>query len=314
MAREIYERQVGLLVRCLPYVAKEEVFALKGGTAINLFHRELPRLSVDIDLTYLPIKPRAESLREIEQALVRISGVIEANIDGARVRLIAGGGNAETRLLITGDNIEIKVETSPVMRGTVNPHEVRMVTEAVEEQFGFAEMQVVAFEDLFAGKLCAALDRQHPRDLFDVRLLLEHEGIPDELFRTFLVYVACSNRPPHEILAPNAIDISQAYTREFEGMSNQTVSLDELLETRKKLFEEIESRLDNTVSEFFLKLHDCEPDFSLIGHADAKNLPAIQWKLRNLERLKNDNPGKHRVLRECIENLKPAQVSFSPER
>lgn len=62
MAREIYEAQVALLVRILPYVAKEEVFALKGGTAINLFYRDFPRLSVDIDLTYLPMKDRSDSL------------------------------------------------------------------------------------------------------------------------------------------------------------------------------------------------------------------------------------------------------------
>ncbi|WP_028717449.1 nucleotidyl transferase AbiEii/AbiGii toxin family protein, partial [Paracoccus sp. J39] len=64
MAREDYEIQVALLVRLLPHVAKEKAFALKGGTAINLFYRDLLRLSVDIDLTYLPIKDRRESLAE----------------------------------------------------------------------------------------------------------------------------------------------------------------------------------------------------------------------------------------------------------
>lgn len=63
MARETYEAQVSLLVRILPYVAKEEIFALKGGTAINLFYRDLPRLSIDIDLTYLPIKDLAGHTR-----------------------------------------------------------------------------------------------------------------------------------------------------------------------------------------------------------------------------------------------------------
>ena len=43
-----YRAQVRLLIDVLPYVAREEVFALKGGTAINLFHRDLPRLSVDL--------------------------------------------------------------------------------------------------------------------------------------------------------------------------------------------------------------------------------------------------------------------------
>jgi len=59
MIADIYRSQVELLLRVLPYVAKEKVFALKGGTAINLFVRDLPRLSVDIDLTYLPFEDRA---------------------------------------------------------------------------------------------------------------------------------------------------------------------------------------------------------------------------------------------------------------
>ena len=64
-ASEHYRRQVGLLIRVLPLVAEENVFALKGGTAINLFIRDLPRLSVDVDLTYLPVAGRPESLADI---------------------------------------------------------------------------------------------------------------------------------------------------------------------------------------------------------------------------------------------------------
>ena len=92
MAREDYAAQVALLVRVLPYVAKEEIFALKGGTAINLFYRELPRLSVDIDLTYLPVKDRTESLVEINDAMDRIAAAIEGGITGAKAQRIAGGG------------------------------------------------------------------------------------------------------------------------------------------------------------------------------------------------------------------------------
>ena len=65
---EIYRRQAALLIRTLPLVAEETCFALKGGTAINLFIRNMPRLSVDIDLTYLPVQPRAESLTAIDAA------------------------------------------------------------------------------------------------------------------------------------------------------------------------------------------------------------------------------------------------------
>jgi len=68
-----YRRQAALLVGMLPYVAQEDCFALKGGTAINLFLRDMPRLSVDIDLTYLPIAPRRESLAEIDATMKRIA-------------------------------------------------------------------------------------------------------------------------------------------------------------------------------------------------------------------------------------------------
>ena len=67
----------------LPYVAQEDAFALKGDTAINLFHRDLPRLSVDIDLTYLPLEDRGPSLRHIDETLDRIrSRISEAAPSG----------------------------------------------------------------------------------------------------------------------------------------------------------------------------------------------------------------------------------------
>lgn len=65
MTAQRYTDQVSLLVRAIPEIAHEEMFALKGGTAINLFIRDLPRLSVDIDLVYLPIADRATSLASV---------------------------------------------------------------------------------------------------------------------------------------------------------------------------------------------------------------------------------------------------------
>ncbi|CDZ61842.1 nucleotidyl transferase AbiEii/AbiGii toxin family protein [Neorhizobium galegae] len=196
MARDRYMRQVELLVRTLPYIARQDVFALKGGTAINLFYRDMPRLSVDIDLTYLPIQDRDTTLSGIDAALDRIRDDLLKNLRGVDVQRIAGGGNNDTRVLVRQGTTEIKIETSPVARGTVHPPELRAVTDGVAEAFGFAEMQVVSFEDLFGGKLHAAVDRQHPRDLFDVKLLYDNEGLTDALFRTFLIYVASSGRPP----------------------------------------------------------------------------------------------------------------------
>ena len=301
MKREAYDAQVALLVRILPYVADESVFALKGGTAINLFYRDLPRLSVDIDLTYLPIKDRTESLAEINEAMDRMAVAIEHGIPGAKTRRIEGGGGGATRLAARLGSAAIKIETSPVTRGVVHDPVIRSVSEVVEEEFGYAEMQVVAFEDLFGGKLHAAVDRQHPRDLYDVKLLYENEGLTDDLFRTFLVYIASSSRPAHELLNPNLIDLDTPYALEFEGMTKKPVTLEELLETRIRLVRDIRERCDDNVKTFLRSLHDAEPDFSVIDRVRAADLPAVKWKLINLKKLKAENPEKHAGQREELD-------------
>ena len=189
------------------------------------------------------------------------------------------------------------------MRGTVHPPETRRFTQRVEDELGFAEMTLVAFEDLFAGKLVAALDLQHPRDLYDVKLLFENEGLTDNLFRTFLVYVASSNRPPHELLDPRRVDIEPAFHAEFAGMTVDPLPLTELEADHEHLVSEIRARLDGNTMSFLLSLHDGTPDFNAIGLPHAAALPAVCWKLLNLERLRNTDPEKHPRQRAAIEQL-----------
>lgn len=304
MAREQYMRQVDLLVRTLPYIARHEAFALKGGTAINLFYRDMPRLSVDIDLTYLPIEDRDTTLKNIDTTLDHIRADLLRNLRGASVQRIAGGGNNDTRILVRQGNAEIKIETSPVARGTVHPSERRRVSEKIEEAFGFAEMQVVSFEDLFGGKLHAAVDRQHPRDLFDVKQLYENEGLTDGLFRTFLIYVASSGRPPHELVRPSLAPLEEAFVQEFEGMTTRPVSLEELKTAREQMTTDLLARLDDNAMRFLLSLHEGEPDFEAIGLPQGADLPAVRWKILNLEKLKAQNPEKHAEQRREIEGLR----------
>ena len=301
MARERYMAQVRLLTRTLPLIAEDPVFALKGGTAINLFHRDMPRLSVDADLVYQPLQDRQETLAGIDAALQRLTQRVEQSFHGARVH--ATGRTDEARLEIRHGNAAVKVETSPVMRGTVHPPEMRRVTQRVEDAFGFAEMTLVAFEDLFAGKLVAALDRQHPRDLYDVKLLFENEGLTDKLFRTFLVYVASSNRPPHELFDPRRVDIEPVFHAEFAGMTVDPLPLAELEAARERLVTELRGRLDSIAMRFLLSLHDGAPDFDAIGLPQAAALPAVRWKLLNLERLRSTDPEKHARQRAAIKEL-----------
>ena len=298
-----YVAQARLLLSVLPDIARETAFALKGGTAINLFYRDLPRLSVDIDLTWLPIADRGSSLRDIDEALDRIAAAVSDRNPRVDAYRIAGGGGGDTRVMVRDGRAQVKVETSPVMRGSVYPARSMAASEAVTERFGFVEANVLAFEDLYGGKLHAALDRRHPRDLFDVKLLYENEGLTDDLFRVFMVYVASSGRPMHELLAPAAPFRQDLYDEEFVGMTREAASRDALADAGRRLHSDIRSRLHGDVAAFLLSLHDAEPDFGLIGLPEAADLPAVRWKLVNLKKLKDTDPGKHAAQRHALERL-----------
>jgi predicted nucleotidyltransferase component of viral defense system len=287
----------------LPQVAKEPDFALKGGTAINLFYRDMPRLSVDVDLTFLPLLDREDSLIRIDEGFERISSHISGSMAGTTTKRTQGGGEGDTRITVSRGGMTVKIETSPVARGVVGKPELKRISEAAEHRFGFAEMNVVSFEDLFAGKIVAALDRQHPRDLFDVMQLYEKEGVSDQLLNTVLVYVASHNRPIHELLDPNLKELHWAYDREFNGMTSEEVPLEDLEATRRMLIEDLRSRLGTPAQKFLLSLHDGEPDFDAIGCQTALELPAVKWKIRNLRILMRDNPEKHRDQRSRVSDL-----------
>ncbi len=197
----------------------------------------------------------------------------------------------------------VKIETSPVMRGAIGEPRLMRTTDAVEDAFGFVATNVLAFDDLYAGKLHAALDRQHPRDLFDVKLLYKNGGLTDDLFRVFLVYAACSSRPMHELLAPNEREIAEDFAREFAGMTAEPVNIDALLSARKRLIGDIQARLNGNAADFLRTLQAGEPDFTLIDLPQAAELPAIKWKILNLKKLMADNPDKHNAQTEALATL-----------
>jgi predicted nucleotidyltransferase component of viral defense system len=279
-----YRSQAALLLRVLPLVAEEKDFALKGGTAINLFIRDMPRLSVDIDLTYLLVKPYAESLSAIDAALKRISARVRASIKNAKITE-SKTDNLVTKLFVNVNGVQIKIDVTPVMRGCVYEAEVRRVSETVEATFGFAEIKVVSFADLYAGKMVAALDRQHPRDFFDTRDLFANEGIDDALRRAFVVYMISHGRPMSEVLAPTRLDISKEFERGFTGMTDKPVSLDELLATREKLIAEIVGKMPPDHRRFLVSFERGQPDWKLLGLPGVVELPAVKWRQLNLNKM-----------------------------
>jgi predicted nucleotidyltransferase component of viral defense system len=281
-----YRAQVELLLRILPEVAKEEVFAVKGGTAINLFVLDMPRLSVDIDLTYLPLDERAAALSGIADALRRI----KARLDGAggiSTQVLEQRGEQEAKLSCRRQSATVKIEVNTVLRGHLWPTRQLPLAQAAQKEFGmFAAATVVSHGELYGGKICAALDRQHPRDLFDIQQLFDREGLTDEVRLGFLAALLGHSRPMHELLRPQFQDQRSAFAGQFAGMAIAPYSYDDFEETRERLVREVHAQLRDDDRALLLSIKRGEPDWSLYPLAGLKDLPAVQWKLANIERLK----------------------------
>ncbi|MDT7525598.1 nucleotidyl transferase AbiEii/AbiGii toxin family protein [Pseudidiomarina sp. GXY010] len=292
----IYYRQVQLLMQVLPFVAAHDCFALKGGTAINLFVRDFPRLSVDIDLVFLPMMDRDEALQTITSHLEQIAGNLTAKLQDVTVIRSFEVKKDALRLLVERDvggrKVQIKIELSPVLRGTVYESTALSVTEAIENEFGFAEISVVSFADLYAGKICAALDRQHPRDLFDVKLLLDNEGLTDDIRKALIVYTLSHPRPISELLRPKFKDITGLYEGEFKSMADNDIPLAELVAAREEIVERMHAAFTDEERSFLLTFKSRKPDWSLLGLANVQQLPAVRWKLNNLEKMSEE---RHRL-------------------
>ncbi len=289
---EGYSSSVRLLLSVMPDVFQAPLFALKGGTAINLFIRNLPRLSVDLDLVLIDhTAGRDDALSAISDGLRSIQTRLEAT--GFRCEMGATSGGDEVKLFIQRDRTRIKVEVNYVFRGTVLPVANRRLVKSVQDTFYTDfEAPVLHPDELYGSKLAAAMDRQHPRDLFDVLDLYAKDGLTSGIVECFVCYLAGHNRPVHEVLFANEINITSAFDTEFLGMTKDPVSLDELLDVRRRLFSELPSALTDSHRKFLCGLVKGEPDWSLMSCGHLGDMPAIKWKLRNLSHLRETNKEK----------------------
>ncbi len=286
MDRSLFLAQVDLLLRILPYVMRDSRFALKGGSALNLFIRDLPRLSVDIDLTYLPIEDRDSTLANISDILTTISRDISRAMPQVTIQPLKATDGRLRKLVVRSGLVTVKVEPNETIRGSVFPCELRDLAPQVEEEFGlFMSVQTLSLADLYGGKICAALDRQHPRDLFDVQMLLANEGLTPAIRTAFLVYLISHNRPMVEVLQPNRLPLETAFNNEFLGMSRLSVSCEELMAVRERLIDLLRLSLSMEEKRFLLSVKELEPDWTLLGVTGVKELPAVRWKLQNLAKM-----------------------------
>ena len=298
-----YKTQADLLLQVIPHVPKEASLALKGGTAINLFHRNMPRLSVDIDLTYLPFDDRETALSNISEALDRIKELIGKSMPGTIVTLLPGE-STEAKLNVQSPKAQIKIEVNTITRGHLYPTRMLQVHETVQETFGkFAAIQVVSNAELYGGKICAALDRQHPRDLFDVYLLFQENGFTDDVKNGFIVALISHMRTMHEVLQPNRLNQRTAFEKQFAGMSAIPFTYEDFEATRERLIQEVNSRLTENDRKFLLSFKSGDPQWNLFPISKLNEMPAVQWKLKNARNLIASNPTKHKELLEKLRKL-----------
>lgn len=279
-----YKNQVKLLIDVLPYIAKEECFALKGGTAINLFYNNLPRLSVDIDLTYIGFESRDMASANINNALKRIADDLNAKGYIANVQ----GNDIEKKIICSNKNAKIKIEPNYIIRGCIEKPEILEVCENVEDEFGYAQIQVVSKKELYGGKICAALDRQHPRDLFDVKELIEKDEINEELIKGFIAMLLSHDKPLHETLKPNIKNQTEIFEKQFQGMTNKNFSYVEHEQTLNNLINIIKEKIF-PYKQHLLDFVSLKGDLGNFKINNLEKLPAIKWKIKNLQKLQSMN-------------------------
>ena len=271
----------------MPSVYKIKEFAVHGGTAINLFHRNLLRYSVDIDVTYIPIENRQQSLASINQKLLEVKKNIEKTIPGVVVKHKPD----VWKLLCTLGDATVKIEVNATKRGIIGDVVELPLCEKARNEFSMGcKARTVSFSQLYGGKITAALSRQHPRDLFDCKYM-ELQSF-DDVKNGFMLCLLGSDKPIIESLQPHDIDQTEALENQFQGMTETPFGYEDYLESRTALLSLVNGGLTITDKEFLLSFEQGEPDWNKCCAGDLSQYPSVQWKLLNIGKLEESNPVK----------------------
>lgn len=285
---EAYRNQVALLIRVMPLVFRIKDFAVHGGTAINLFHRNLNRYSVDIDITYIPIADRDSSLKAINAHLVALKTSIERAVPGIRII----HKQDVWKLQCTKDGTTIKIEVNGTKRGLLGDAVKKQLCEKAKVEFRMTcYANIVSWPQLYGGKIAAALSRQHPRDLFDCREITDKDF--SEVKAGFMLCLLGSDKPIVKSLTPNPINQTEALENQFEGMTDEPFSYEDYEMSRNNLIQVVNRGLDEADKEFLISFEEGTPDWDKCCAGDLSQYPSVRWKLQNIHTLKKKNPQKH---------------------
>lgn len=283
MIQQAYKDQVSLLLEAIGPVFTDKRLGLKGGTAINLFILDMPRLSVDIDVVYLPVTGRDEFIQDIEDVF---QGIIH-RLKIYKTSLLRTKDNLPRQLIIENEKASVKIDVNLVVRGSVYDTKDLVLCKSAEEEFEKSvKVQCLSFEDIYAGKFCAALDRQHPRDIYDVHLFFQNFELTEKLKKAFIIYLLSGNRPIHEVLVPNLLDQKGVFEREFYGMTRKiNFTYEDFERIRLSLVDRIKGSLTEQDKKFLIEFNQGNPRWDLLNVQNAEYLPGIKWKLLNIEKM-----------------------------
>jgi len=297
---DIYRRQVALLIRIMPSVFRIKDFAVHGGTAINLFYKNMPRYSVDIDLTYIPITDRRTSIDVINAHLTQLKQMIERTVPGIKVVHKPD----VLKLQCSYEGAMVKIEVNGTKRGIIGATGDHMLCARAQNEFQMGcKARIVSFSQLYGGKITAALSRQHPRDLFDCKYM-EIDNFKD-VKDGFMLCLLGSDKPIIESLRPNSIDQTEALEKQFAGMSDVPFSYADYEDARINLVKMVNDNLDSADKDFLLSFEVGNPIWNLCCAGDLSAYPSVRWKQQNIIKLKEINPQKH------LDGINKLRESFS---
>lgn len=297
---DIYRRQVALLIRIMPSVFRIKDFAVHGGTAINLFYKNMPRYSVDIDLTYIPITDRRTSIDVINTHLTQLKQMIERTVPGIKVVHKPD----VLKLQCSYEGAMVKIEVNGTKHGIIGATGDHMLCARAQNEFQMGcKARIVSFSQLYGGKITAALSRQHPRDLFDCKYM-EIDNFKD-VKDGFMLCLLGSDKPIIESLRPNSIDQTEALEKQFAGMSDVPFSYADYEDARINLVKMVNDNLDSADKDFLLSFEVGNPIWNLCCAGDLSAYPSIRWKQQNIIKLKEINPQKH------LDGINKLRESFS---
>lgn len=291
MITQNYIDTVRLMLRVAPLVFNHPGYALKGGTAINLYIDQMRRLSVDLDVVYLDgTADRATALRDISQMLSAVSA--RALKQGLDVQRLRRSSDHEAVIVISDGSVRVKVEVNTVFRGSVYQPSLGDLCDTAARTFEVSvPLTLLDTSEVYAGKFLAALDRQHPRDLFDLWRFRQNSSIDDRLMDAFVLYLCGHSRPPHEILDGRDRDISSDYERGLLGMLEEPFpSLEELQTTRSWARMVVLESLNAAQRAFLIDFFGLRQVDDPFAEVELAELPALEWKRRNLRIFRNAKP------------------------